>query len=450
VIATAEVPTPPPPPAPVPAAADAAVAAAFEPPAMAPAPVEVWEPEVGDRVHQTLIGIQHDREPAAVLLVGLDDEASDAPLNDEALLAEIEGRLHRIRRRTDVVVRVDGGRFVVVCTHVDSPADADRVAESVVDELTGPVPVGTVERQVRATLGVVLTGTEAQAPEVLLANAELALRCAQAEERPWRLFDDTVEENLRLRDRLRSAIAEGELNLEFQPVVDLLTFETVGAEALVRWHRPGQEVLRAADFLADAYSAGLAAPLGRWVLNRAVSELSSWRVLGRAREGFRMWVNVSAEELGDHEFAGTVEKLTRENGVTPAMVSLEVPESALSDAAAVEHALHALSELGVAFVIDDFGTGGSDLRCLRDLPVTGVKIAPELVASLDTAGDRRGPGLVRGLIALGHELRLDVVAEGVETESQAMALRSLGCDLAQGYFFGRPGPPEDLWERPAR
>jgi EAL domain-containing protein (putative c-di-GMP-specific phosphodiesterase class I)/GGDEF domain-containing protein/DNA-binding NarL/FixJ family response regulator len=417
------------------------------PPPVASTRVPVME----DRLYQTLVAVQRDGQRAAVLLVDLQGAAADGNsfwnLAGPAFLSEIEERLSFVRRKTDTVTRLDGGRFVVVCTQVDSPVDADRVAGSVVGELTRPVTVGGVEHRLSPRVGVLLTDDEVRPPEVLLEHAELALRCAKEEGRPWHLFDDAVEESIHIRDRLRSAITKGELHLDYQPVVDLLTFETVGAEALVRLHRPDEEPLEAAAFLAQAYTAGLARPLGRWVLDRALAELSSWRVLEQIPDRFRMWVNVSAEELAEREFADVVEKLTREHGVPTAMVSLEVPEAALSDVMAARHALGGLGELDVALVVDDFGVGRSDLRCLRDLHVTGMKIAPELVASLDADDGGRAAGLVRGLIALGREMRLTVVGEGVETQAQAMALRAMGCDLAQGYYFGRPGPAEGLWAR---
>jgi len=229
--------------------------------------------------------------------------------------------------------------------------------------------------------------------------------------------------------------------------VNLETREVVGAEALLRWQRPGRGLLTAADFLDKARQAGLSVMIGRWVIDRALSELTSWRAEGQLASGFRLFVNVSAEEVVDHEFADTVEKLLREHGVAPSMLSLEMPESAVGLAASDSDAvrgLRTLGELGVACIVDDFGTGRPNLDSLQELPVTGLKITPELVSGLDRAGDRRGPSLVRAVIAFGHELQMMVVGEGVESLSQEVALRAMGCDLAQGFYLGRPEPSAEV------
>jgi len=402
------------------------------------------EVEAEERLRQGLAAVQDEHEPSAVIVVEIDGvNAAFSPEVADAVMNELEARLVQARRRSDVVARVGDERFVVVCGHVGSDADADRVAGSLVGALNRPLTFGAVEHRVNPTLGVAL-GEPAEATiEVLLAHAEAALRRAKHEGRPWSRFDAQADDSP-THQRLRSAIANGELHVEYQPVVDILTFRTVGAEVLLRWRPAGELVQRAAEFLEQAYEAGLAKPIGEFVLASALAELGSWRVIGSVPEGFRMWVNVSAEEIADPSFAGTVEKLCRDHGVSPSMLSLEVPESDLSEIPRSANALRALSELGVSFVIDDFGSGHSDLRSLRDLPVTGIKLTPELVDSIDVEEDRRGAALVRAAIAFGRELRLDVVAEGVETQAQAIALRAMGCDLAQGYFFGRPGPSEDL------
>jgi EAL domain-containing protein (putative c-di-GMP-specific phosphodiesterase class I) len=261
------------------------------------------------------------------------------------------------------------------------------------------------------------------------------------------VFDDAVGNGIRLREGLERAMDNGELGLDFQKVVDLQTSEVVGAEALLRWRRPGREVLSASEFVQNAYDTGLGVRLGRWVLDRALSELASWRDNRSLSEHFRLSVNVAAEEVLSPQFAEMVEKLLRDHGIPPSMLSLEMPERALGDAAgdvnAVE-SLNLLRELGVSCVVDDFGTGRSNLDWLQELPVTGLKIAPELVSALDRTDDRRGPALVRGVIALGHELQMMVVGEGVESVSQAVALRAMGCDLAQGYYMGRPEHSKEL------
>jgi EAL domain-containing protein (putative c-di-GMP-specific phosphodiesterase class I) len=384
---------------------------------------------------------------AAVLLVRLELPAEHGLTwqdHGELILSQVSEQLSATRRCTDRVVPMDSGSCVVVCLDVDSAASAERVASAVTRELSRPFTIGEADVPLGTTIGIVLTDSGqdvAQFPEALLEDAWVAARMAAEEGRPWRLFDDSIAEGARLRQRLLRAMDNGELDLDFQKVVDLQSGKVVGAEAYLRWRRPDDQAMCAAEFLDKAYEADMAAPLGRWVLDRALSELASWRAGNALAEHFKLFVNVGAEELAVPEFAETVEKLLREHGVAPTMLAVEMPETALSEAVADAHALRALrslGDLGVDCVVDDFGTGRSNLDWLHALPVTGLKIHPELVSILDHSEDRRGPALVRGIIALGHELQMTVVGEGVESASQEVALRAMGCDLAQGHHLGRP------------
>lgn len=384
---------------------------------------------------------------AAVLFVRLELPAGHGltwQRHGDAIRARVSEHLLAARRSTDRVVPVDWGSFLLVCLDVDSTATAELIASGLAEDLSGPFSIGEANVRLGVSIGIVLTesGQDAgAAPEALLEDAWLAERTATEEGRPWKLFDDSMGDAVRLRQRLLRAMDNGELDLDFQKIVDLQTGKVVGAEAFLRWRRSGNQVMCAAEFLDKAYDADLAAPLGRWVLDHALSELALWHAANALADNFTMFVNVGAEELAVPEFPEMVDKLLREHGVASTMLSIEMPESALGEAVADTHALRSLKslgELGVGCVIDDFGTGRSNLDWLHELPVTGLKINPDLVGVLDHSDDRRGTALVRGVIALGHELQMTVVGEGVETMSQEVALRAMGCDLAQGHHLGRP------------
>ena len=246
---------------------------------------------------------------------------------------------------------------------------------------------------------------------------------------------------------LQQAIDGGELVLYYQPVVNLQTSQVVAAEALVRWRRPDAGLLLPGDFLGVAEEVGLSSAIGRWVLDRGLADVAGWKAAGSLPAQFRLVVNVSARELTEAGFADTLEELTTKHAVSPGMLSLDLTEQAAREVANADDVLDRLNDLGVSFSLDDFGAGESKLSWLQDLPVTALKIAPQFVAALDVADDPYGAAMVRALIALGHELHLSMIGEGVETPAQAAALRAMGCELAQGYHLGHPQPAEEVWAR---
>lgn len=200
-----------------------------------------------------------------------------------------------------------------------------------------------------------------------------------------------------------------------------------------------------AAFLAVAEEAGLMVGIGEWVLDRALADLATASRAGLVGRDFRLWVNVSPEQLTGASLADVVADGLGRHGLGPEQLGLEIVEEAVGDARGAEKALLAVRELDVALNLDDFGAGHSNLSRLQDLPITGLKIDRQFIAQLDRSGAVRGRAIVEGLLGLGRGLQLQVVAEGVESEQQAAVLRAMGCTLAQGYHFGRPGPAADLW-----
>jgi diguanylate cyclase (GGDEF)-like protein len=410
-----------------------------------------------DRMNQALATCRRNHSTLAILFIDLDGFKT---VNDlfghhvgDLLLRELANRLSAARRRTDTVARFGGDEFVVVCPDLESADDAFRIAEVILAELSRPASIGTTEHRVTASVGVVVTaggeGNRYVTADAMLRDADLAMYSVKGEGKAsWKLFDESMRtraaSRFAMEQDLRVALDKDELVLEYQPVVDLRSGATVGAEALVRWNRPGHGLMAPGEFLGVADEAGLTVPIGRWVLDRALADLAHWRVSASLPDGFRMWVNVSGRQVGDARFASVVEEITAAHEVPPTMLGVDIAEDAIREVAMTDNALPALHDMGVAVHVDHFGSGQSNIGWLQELPIAGLKIDPDFVAALDAVRDYDGGAMVRGIIALGHELRLSVVGEGVETHAQAVALRAMGCEFGQGFYFGHPGTFEQL------
>ena len=375
-------------------------------------------------------------EPAVVVV----DIVGFADVNDglgyhagDVVLAAVAARLRDVAERGDRVGRTGGDTFAVLC-------DAERtetVVAQVAAALEPPVPIDTIELEVRAVLGV----AAAPAPDgaTLLRSADVALRAAKAGGLPWARFAPAMSagaaERLALAPELRRAIAVGELVLHYQPKIDVRTGAAAGVEALVRWDRPGHGLVPPAAFIELAERTDLIGPLTSWVLRAAVTEQARWAAGGL---DLPVAVNLSARSL----HPGLVDEVADVHG--PGALELEVTEStAMRDPDRSLAVLERLAGLGVRLSVDDFGTGHSSLAYLARLPVSALKIDRTfVVAGLDAEGANRS--IVATTIELGHQLGLEVVAEGVEDAETLAILGALGCDQAQGFGIARPMPGADV------
>jgi EAL domain-containing protein (putative c-di-GMP-specific phosphodiesterase class I) len=274
-------------------------------------------------------------------------------------------------------------------------------------------------------------------------------RAKEAGRGRWELFDDEMRaqviERFEVERGLPIALATGGLTLLYQAIVDTGAEAIVGAEALLRWDRPGHGMVLPDRFLHVAEDCGLIVPIGGWVLEEAAAELARWKAADRVPDPFRLWVNVSPKQLADPSFPELVVDTLTRHSLPPEALGFEILEEALLDVVAAKGVMKHLRALGISLALDDFGAGYSNLWWLQDLPITGIKIDRRFVTTLDS-GDDRGPAIVKGLVDLGHSLKLTVVGEGVETADQARALRAIGCESVQGFFYGHPGPAERLWD----
>ena len=385
-----------------------------------------------------------------LLLVGLDHfKAVNDSLGREAgdaLLRVVAQRLTATVRADGVVARLSGDEFVVVADVGDAGA-ARSVAERVLDVVTAPVLIEDLEIVVTASVGVV-RATPDETPERLLHHAGVAMHRAKARGRARvELHDPDVVDpavgRLRLIGELRRGIAEGELRVHYQPRMDLRGDRVAGVEALARWQHPERGLLQPGDFIDVAEESGLVRRLGAWVLDTAVAQGAAWARSAGGGSTTEIAVNLSTRQLGDPGLVPLVAEVLDRHGLDPALLTLEVTETALMevpDAAAAT--LRALKALGVTLAVDDFGTGYASLTYLQRFPLDELKIDRSFVAGLT---ERRGDAaIVATCVQLAHSLGLRAVAEGVETPDQRRALEDLGCDMAQGYHYARPLPADEL------
>ena len=391
-------------------------------------------------------------EPAvAVLFVDLDDfkfvnDSFCHETGDELLLA-VSARLTDTVRPHDLVTRFGGDEFVVVCADVRDPAQAERIAQRLVDALAPPFTIAGREINTSASMGLVLSTDAGLDPETVLRDADTALYQAKASGKArWALFDERVRQGVTTRlamaNGLRRAVEHGQLTVHYQPIVDQVTGRAVGVEALSRWHDPEFGTVSPAVFVALAEEMGIIDRLGRWVLEAACRQFARWQEdLGDLAPAY-MSVNLSARQLAGPGLVETVLSVLESAGLPPRRLCLELTESVFMDE--IEGAVGQLRDLcsvGVRLAMDDFGTGYSSLSSLRRFPGEFLKIDRSFVAGLRT--DPTAPAIVAAVVSLSEALGLSPVAEGVETEEDARLLQALGCRFAQGYLYARPMPERE-------
>ncbi|GIJ46484.1 hypothetical protein Val02_33700 [Virgisporangium aliadipatigenens] len=366
------------------------------------------------------------------------------PAGDQ-LIKDVARRLRQALPEPATVARVGGDEFVVIrcCTETEALAQAQQILDCV----DKPLLVNGAEVVLTASVGMACTGEDAHedSTEALMRDADTAMYRTKSEGRgSFTVFDASmrmaVRERLDIEVALRSAVAQDQLVLEYQPIVRLATGAPSGAEALVRWRHPTRGVLGPTTFIPIAEGSNLISAIGTWVLLRSIEQLAQWRRAGVVDDDFWLSINVSPRQLTDRGLAGVLRAELERWDVPAACVVLEITESVMVDGGDVtEHVMEDLRALGVRIAVDDFGTGFSALGYLRRHPVTGVKIDRSFVAGL--GANTEDEEIVRAVVAMSSALGLTVVAEGVETVDQRSVLDALGVTLAQGWLWGRATDP---------
>jgi diguanylate cyclase (GGDEF)-like protein len=394
----------------------------------------------------------------AVLFIDLDDfktvnDSLGHSAGDE-LLISVASRLRACLRPEDVVARLGGDEFAVMVEDARDAEDAATVVARRIMEAFGmPLIVGVESVSVYVSVGIATSQARTTTAEELIRDADVAMYKAKTSgKNRFQVFHPSmaaaVLERHGLKEELRLAIEREQLTLYFQPIVVLSSGELVAEEALVRWEHPRRGLVAPNEFLPLAEETGLILSVGQYVLEQACLQARTWQ-LERETNGLNgpevaVHVNLSAVELRDRHLADRVRQTVARSGVDPRALVFEVTETLLlEDEAHVASTIGALRELGARFALDDFGTGYSSLSYLHTLPLDMLKIAKSFVDGLSRGG--REASFVRMIIELARTLGVGVIAEGIETQDQASALISLGCDLGQGFYLGRPRPvPAEL------
>ena len=394
------------------------------------------------RRHQSLIG---------VMFLDLD---GFKPINDnlghdigDKLLVALARRLDDGLRGSDTSARFGGDEFVVLCEDVADEQHVINIAERLQRAIAEPFRIDDHELQVTSSMGVVVSNGHEEGAEELIRNADEAMYRAKRQGISYEVFDDGMRSRVHARARtesdLQRAVEEREFRLLYQPQVDLRSGEIVGLEALIRWDHPERGVVEPSEFLWLAEETGLINRIGEWVLRQSCLQARAWAV--RNGRPLRVTVNLSARQHRDPGLVDLVERVLTETRTDPAAICLEITESvAVDDAEGAMATLNRLKEIGVRLSIDEFGTGNSSLGSLKRFPLDMLKIDRSFVIGIDS--DAEDVAIVTAIINLAHSLGLETIADGVERKDQLDALRELGCETGQGFYFARPRPVEAIAE----
>ncbi len=399
-----------------------------------------------ERLHQAFAATRRGASPFAVLYLDLDhfkdvNDTRGHPVGD-LMLQEAATRLKSRIRDTDMVARMGGDEFAVLQMETSDPADAGVLATAIIAALDAPFIIEGDEMHVTASVGISPFTADVAGPDAMLAQADVALYRAKDEGRDQFRFhtvelDKAVSERVTISEDLRKAIDRDELELHYQPQVELTSGLIVGMEALVRWHHPSRGLLRPADFMPIAESTGVIRELGRWVLEHACKQMKLWREQGMAPQ--TVTVNVSMLQLkGGEAFVKDVADTLARAGVQPAELELDITESMMARAQFTGNdVVRRLQALGVQIAIDDFGADYSSFDYVRTYKVNHLKIARQFIKN--ATQDRAQAATVRAIIGVGHDLGIPVIAEGVETSEQRTLLMTYAAGaIGQGFYFSKP------------
>lgn len=404
---------------------------------------------LNDRLRQAILTAERFGTRLAVVFVDLDrfkyiNDSLGHHVGDELLRAMAE-RLKASVRESDTVARLGGDEFVLLINGQGKPESVAIVLERMLSDISQPWTIPQGDFNVTCSMGVALYPDDGKSAQALLKHADAAMYRAKDKGRNnFQFFtaelNELITERLELENKLRHALERDQFTLHYQPRVDMHSRRIIGAEALLRWHSD-QESVSPQRFIPVAEEIGLIVPIGRWVLREACAQNKAWQDAGLP--SFVLSINVSVRQFQQDDIVQTIADVLRDTGLAARYLEIELTESTvMHDADHVIAMLNALKEIGVQISVDDFGTGYSSLSYLKRLPVDRLKVDRSFVQ--DIATDVDDAIIVRTVIALGHNLGLKVVAEGVETEQQLEFLRVNQCDELQGYYFGKPMPAAEF------
>jgi diguanylate cyclase (GGDEF)-like protein/PAS domain S-box-containing protein len=396
-----------------------------------------------DRLHSALSRARNNQSSIALLMVDLDNFKR---INDtighhagDAVLVSIANRLRASVRRSDTVARMGGDEFVVMLENIYTVDQAERITEKLLDEVRQPITINTEVHSITASIGICIHPDCAEDEESLLRNADAAMYYAKSEGRnAYQVFSEAMasanDRKRMMRNALDSALAQNELTLVYQPQISLTSGRVIGMESLLRWHSKKMGSVPPNDFIPLAEETGLILPIGEWVIRTACRQAEHFNVtLGRS---IVVAVNLSPRQIEQDNLDKVVEEALAESGLDPALLELEITENMLvSDSPKAARALDRIRDLGVRVSIDDFGTGFSSMSYILRFKVDRIKIDRSFISNINC--DLNGGAIAHAIIALAHGLKINVIAEGVETSEVCDILLHEGCDEAQGFYYSR-------------
>ncbi|MGA7616031.1 MAG: EAL domain-containing protein [Thermoanaerobaculia bacterium] len=402
-----------------------------------------------DRLIVAIAHAERHREGFAILFLDLDrfKDINDSLGHSvgDALLKSVAERIRRCVRTEDTVARFGGDEFTLLLPRIERAEDAAKVAQKVLETIRIPFEVGERELFVSTSIGISLFPADGANTETLIKNADSAMYRAKEYGRDtYQLYTPAMNaralERLALENMLRRAIREEEFVLFFQPLIDVKRMKIRAVEALIRWRHPELGLLLPAHFMPVAEASGLIVPMGHWCLLAACRQARAWQ---KKIAPIGVAVNLSARQFSEPDLVQVIRSVLDDTGLDPSQLELEITESnAMQNAQRTIHILRELKSIGVRISMDDFGTGYSSLSYLKQFPIDTLKLDQSFVGGI--ADDPNDGAIATAVISMAHSLRLKVVAEGVETESQFAFLKSQSCDQIQGFYFSRPLPLDEL------
>ena len=396
---------------------------------------------------QAILDAKYSGNEFAVIVLNVDRLK---PINDslghqagDELLLGLAQRLRPVLGYNNVLARLAGDEFTIIARDLKGPREAEVLVNKITETVREPFVIASFDIHTSLTIGVSMYPLDGETFDVLLRRAEMALRCAKAASRgSYRFYalemSNAADERLSLENDLRRAVELGQLELHYQPKVDIGTNRIRSAEALLRWRHPTRGLIAPNVFIPIAEDTGLIVQIGEWVLRETCRQVRAW--IDSGMSPVRVAVNLSAKQFRHVDLVAVIRSALEQAQLQPGHLELELTESAImDDAEKSASTLEFLSTMGVHISIDDFGTGYSSLSYLRRFPLDKLKIDRSFVRDLLSSPD--DASIVKAIISLAHNLRLRVVAEGVETAEQLGYLRELGCDQYQGFFCSPAVPP---------
>lgn len=399
-----------------------------------------------DRLQQAINNSQRHKRLAALMYLDLDQfkRVNDTLGHDagDALLKHVAARLQKCVRTQDTVSRPGGDEFTIILDGMDSISTASTIAANILEELRKPVSIAGQQLVVTTSIGISLMPQDGQDAQTLMRNADMAMYKAKERGRNnYQFFTNDMNVNavnrLRVETELRSALDNEEFELYYQPKIRLADHALIGVECLIRWNHPQRGLLGPVEFISIAEESGVIVNIGSWVIEQAC--IAGKILQQQSTLPFQIGLNMSPRQFRDPTLINTVRRCLRESDLPPELLELEITETMLMhDIKAASLTVQNLSDLGVKLAIDDFGTGYSSLNYLKRFPIDTIKVDRSFVMDIPSSEDDMA--ITSAVIAMAHQLKMRVVAEGVETVKQLKFLKEQNCEYAQGYLFGKPMP----------